>query len=135
MVTEIENMHKLNDFVLAFENLVSEKNLLNSINGSIPTYISSTTTYFKDAWTSDRMVDNKPQHFPYEPDTCQCCAGTLMITNQIAYVQVDLMSKHAISMVQIISRTDIEKFRHPNMDRPKPRPGNYDKFCIFIFKI
>lgn len=80
--------------------------------------MSTTASYSwlhpNDIWASDRMVDDKPQSFPYHPDTCQCCAGTLEFTTIPAYVQLDLGSEYIVSMIQIISRTDIETYWDPD---------------------
>lgn len=87
--------------------------------------------HFGYFWTSDRMVDNNPPNFPYEPDTCYCCAGTGENVNQPPYMQIDLGSEYVISMVHIISRSDINTYRHPGMNSSQPRPGSIVDKHIF----
>lgn len=112
-----------------------ENNLLNSIKESVRHSMSDIGYHFSDRWTSDRMVDNKPQHFPYEPDTCYCCAGTGEIVNEPPYMQIDLGSEYVISVVQIISRSDINTYRHPSMGSSQPRTGSIVDKYIFVCHI
>lgn len=91
--------------------------------------MSTTTSFtwdtFVDNWTSDRIFDKRPPNFPYEPDTCQCCAATLEFTTIPAYMKIDLGSEYAVSLVQIISRSDIESYRLPDMKSSEPRTGTF----------
>lgn len=74
-------------------------------------------------WYSDRVVDFKPNHFPYEPNTCNCCSATKNETGN-PYIQIDLGNEYLVSMVQIISRSDRDIRFVPLFDtEPVPRVG------------